>query len=341
MERLAALSEPTLLDRLRLALVRVHGGDETAAEAVLAEVEREQPDDSDAWRVVSEIRRLRAEADQALAAIETAIRLAPLNGELYAYHGDLLLALERPHDAIAALRAALVIDGRQRTWWQQLVQAHQVAGDAAGAHAALVEALAQLPEAPDLQAELEVLGRQTRAARSAPRRSGPGRARPRRSTAGTAESRRQQQTIQRLLRELDDARRLGVRQHNEIARLDIQVSQVRAALGVAERRLYETEVTKQRQLEESWEQIHKLEAAMQEAWAQGHHLDAAMQEAWAQAHRLDAAMQEAGAQARRLDAAMQEAWARAQALDTRARQLVAVLREIAGPAAVPKAPWET
>jgi tetratricopeptide (TPR) repeat protein len=336
MERLAALAEPTLTSRLRLALVRTHGGDATAADDVLAEVQRELPDDADVWRSVSEIRRTRGELDEALAAIETAIRTAPLHAELYAYQGELLLELGRPQDAVNALRAALVIDARECTWWERLIDAHLSANDDSGALAAINEALEQFPSDDVLCARLDELRRR------APQPPDP-----------------------------------SERHRRQIARLEIQVSQLRAALGVAERRLYEVEVTKQRQLEESWEQTHRLdealtekEQAMKTAWARAHQLtaelkereeamreawararqltaelrekDRAMQEAWTHAQRLDDALREneralqtALAQARRLDEAlqekeraMQEAWAQAKVLDAARARLRAALDEL-------------
>lgn len=317
MERLNALSEPTLAGQLRLALVRTHGGDGEAAADLLAQVQREMPDDADVWRYVSEIRRLRGELEEALAAIEMAARLAPLHGELYAYRADVLLELGRHGDAADAARAALAIDPSQRAWWKLLVEAHLRAGDAAGALAATNEALDEIPDDAELHATLDDLRRQ-----------------------------------------LPEPAEPGSPEHRQIARLQIQLAQLRAALGAAERRLYEVEVRKQQQLEESWDQTHKLDDALQEkeqamraAWAQARFLTATLKEReeamQAQARQLDDAMQAAWRHAAVLDAALQEkeqamqaAWRRAEALDMRARLLHIALLQAGREDLVPPIPFD-
>ncbi|HZO32306.1 MAG TPA: hypothetical protein VFH48_40665, partial [Chloroflexota bacterium] len=318
MERLHALSDPTLVGRLKLALVRTHGGDGCAADDVLAEVERELPDDAEAWRVAAEIRRARGEPELALAAVETAIRLAPLQGEPYAYRGELLLDAGRPDEAVGALRSALVIDAGQRGWWALLVRAQREAGNEAGALAAAHEAVERFPEDAELRAELAALRERTPDPDPA---AGP---------------------------------------HDDLARLRIELAQVRAALGVAERRSYELEVRRHRQVSESWDQSHKLDEAMQGSWAQARRLDEAlqekewaMQEAWEQARRLDVSLQEkeqamqaAWAQSRLLDKALQEkelsmqaAWAWTEKLDGRARRLRAALEQLDENAPVLREKW--
>jgi tetratricopeptide (TPR) repeat protein len=356
-EALSTLGEATLAERLRVALIRAHSGETEAASELLDAVEQANPDDSRVWRLVSEIRRIRAEYRESLAAIDTAIRQAPLQGELYYFRAETLLEFGRTDEAIAALEEALVVDSKQRDWWKLLLETLIAAQDGTDAISAIDDARANLPDDAEFHAELEVLRGRTRGLRT--RGPRPGRRRidptppPIEGVSGAVLTRFA--PVQLLLQERTELYRQLAEQSRQLERQDIALSQVRAALGVSEKRLYDTEVAKQIELEEAWGQTHSLNEALERvhqalqqnildrraAWNQAYELEKVVQtldatlaekiksleEAWSQAHTLNQALQQLNGAFRDKVRELEAAWDHAHRIDENSQWLREALEE--------------
>jgi len=347
MRRLAAEVEPTLANRLRLAKVLAHNGDQPGAAEIVDEVTGAAPQDAQVWRDVSEVHLIRGEPSEARLALETAIRLAPLQADLYVRHGDVLLTLGKAHRAVDALRQSLALDPRRAASWTLLLEALRAADDREGIVQAVHEARAAFPNDAELQA---AMAEARRWALTAPVRRASSDAY--RSSTSVGMVGRVAALVGRLpgARLLNRVRRAGLR-HGEsrpgpTSQDAIQLAQLRSALGVAEQRLAETEQRMHQELEAAWSQANSLDGALQRLDRALSEATAEREAAWSQAHALAAALesqsQDAGAawnQAERLDAALAEqrqdaesAWAQARALDAALaendRALQAALEEV-------------
>ena len=318
-----AAATPTLVHQLRLVLATTHAGDEHAGSELLEQVARERPDDAAAWRLMAEIWHTRGNVQQALAALDTAVRLAPLQGDLYVQRGQILRDAGQPGAAAVALREALAIDAGHPRWWKALIGAYLASGDRPGARRAIDEARGRFPFDTDFHTMLgEVARQRERQPDATPRRrvtiggrpmTSAGRRRPG-TTPGTRRGRRGQPGGS-----VSSA-------PGDVAHLQVQLSQLRVALGAAERRQSETEVTKQRQLEAAWDEATRLSGSL-------HELDAAfkqqaleLQDAWREAHlgwdRAHAGWEQAQSVAdelQRMGQAAEAAWEQARLLDRELR----------------------
>jgi hypothetical protein len=102
----------------------------------------------------------------------------------------------------------------------------------------------------------------------------------------------------------------------------VQLSQLRVALGAAERRQAETEVTKQRQLEEAWDEAVRLSESLHELDAEFKRQNLELQNAWREARlgwdRAHAGWEQAQSVAdelQRMGPTAEAAWAQARLLD--------------------------
>jgi tetratricopeptide (TPR) repeat protein len=314
-----AAATPTLVHQLRLVLVATHAGDERAGGEILEQVEREHPDDAAVWRLVAEVWHTRGNYQRALAALDTAIRLAPLQGDLYAQRGQILRDAGQPGAAAVALREALAIDAGQPRWWEALIGAYLASRDRPEARRAIDEARGRFPFAPEFQTMLGEVERQRGGRPRATLR--------RRVTIGgepmTPAGRRRPGTTPGRRRGRQGQPSGSVSSApGDVARLQVQLSQLRVALGAAERRQAETEVTKQRQLEEAWDEAVRLSESLHELDAAFKRQNLELQDAWREARlawdRAQAGWEQAQSVAdelQRMGQAAEAAWAQARLLD--------------------------
>jgi predicted Zn-dependent protease len=263
MRSLVAQVEPTPAVELRLAKVLAHNSDRAGAAEILARVTGAEPDDPQLWRDVSEVRLIRGELSEARLALETAIRLAPLQADLYAQHGSVLLMLEKPGQAAVSLRQSLALDVRQPATWALLIEALGRDGDRAAIMQAADEARAALP---DDHVVRETLARVVSRAQAPSRSSSAGHllrslfsCPPSRPGHAVAQAVRRLRRLDRVPAQVAHRVRQRLRPP---AQADVHLAQLRSALGAAERRLAETEHRLHQQLEGAWEQAARLDTAL-------------------------------------------------------------------------------
>jgi len=113
--------------------------------------------DSYVWRMASDVFMAGKSWPSALAAVEGALALRPLEAEYHHHRANILAILGRIDDAERAHREAIRLDPNQPDWWWKLSEDLRNAGRNQASRRTVEEALSIFPEHPSLKAQARQL----------------------------------------------------------------------------------------------------------------------------------------------------------------------------------------